>query len=275
MKEMDRESTSEVDDDKNWVDGDVHLISSDRVRFCVPGYLLAWARYIQCGIRADSGSPVFADVLSLPGGDEGKELALTDSSFEVADTIRLFLKLVSPNDFDMTAFLSLSQKTLSRELLRLTAFLDKYNSEVGARMLRLYGSEVILRHTEEPPWCEGQVVFACMTNDLGLCTHLIQKHALRVWAPQDPVKDQPLGAHKSGCFFSLTQAPFDFVSSLPFPYQWAMGRASLQVSSATETDKFCQKFVGIVTTILERSDGRFALCLSDRADGAHGVLLRC
>lgn len=89
-------------------------------------------------------------MLTLITRDSQKEVQLSNDSFEDAATIRLFLQLVSHTLADIGGLLrSSSCRPLSKQLLRLVAFLDKYDSEVGVRVLRLYGSEVLLRQELE------------------------------------------------------------------------------------------------------------------------------
>lgn len=124
-------------------------------------------------------SPVFADMLSLPTLDSQKEVYLTNGTFETAETIRLFLEVVSPTLADVEELLLSSWRTLSKDLYRLVLFLDKYNSEVGVRMLRLYGSDILLRQHDNVPSCDRLLVYASVTNDLGLCTRIIKKVPLK------------------------------------------------------------------------------------------------
>lgn len=201
-------------------------------------------------------SPVFADMLSLPTLDSQKEVYLTNGTFETAETIRLFLEVVSPTLADVEELLLSSWKTLSKDLHRLVLLLDKYNSEVGVRMLRLYGSEVFLRQTPTDLPCDGLLVFASMTNDVGLCIQVIKKYAGNTWKKLDP--DDPLSALKSSSFLSIAQAPFHFASSLPFAYQWALGRAAALFNPVNENEKYCDKFVEIVTKILQEEEGELA-----------------
>lgn len=93
-----------------------------------------------------------------------------------------------------------------------------------------------------------------MTNDLGLCSQMIKRYSANSWNKVEA--DKPLGALKSNSFCSIAQAPFNFVSSLPFTYQWALGRASTLLISAKETDTFCDKFAEIVTEILQEENGK-------------------
>lgn len=201
-------------------------------------------------------------MLNLPRSDQDTELHLTDTTFEDAGTLRLFLELVSPARFSLAKLIELDWKPLSLQLNRLITFLDKYGSEVGVRMLRLLSSELILRQTEITSSCEGQLIFACMTNDLGLCVKLIGKSSDLVWGPKkkqppassvgpDGLLDAVFPAH----FCEMNRAPFKFVASLPLPYQWALGRSAIIFSPREETDKFCDKFVEIVCKILTEDDG--------------------
>lgn len=79
------ERTEEPDEDEHWLTGEVSLISSNNVRFRMAGLTLAWS------------SPVFADILSLPG-DQEKTIHLTDDAIETSDVIRIYLDLVSLNN---------------------------------------------------------------------------------------------------------------------------------------------------------------------------------
>lgn len=247
------ESVAEFTDDKVWVNCDVCLVSADGVRFRVQSYILAWARY-ERKLPQLTSSPVFADMLGLPKAEAAKELQLTDVRIEDADTLRLFLVLVSPCEFDLRSFFKGRWKDVSRQLNRLVTFLDKYNSEVGVRMLRLYSAEMVLRQTDDVPPCEFQVIFACMTKDLGLCAQLIERYCTRVW--KEKKLDGPLGPHTPATFFEVHMAAFDFISSLPVPYVWALGRASVVAKPSQGMEKFRDKFVDLVKMILDKDEGK-------------------
>lgn len=118
------------------------MVSSDSVRFRTTSALLSTARYVPPHSTLGSPfSPVFADMLSLPGTQK-KNFELSDPVIEVAATIRSFLHLMRDLKLDMTICEHPNSRGTGNarpwkdRLPRLVSFLDKYDSKFGIKALK-------------------------------------------------------------------------------------------------------------------------------------------
>ncbi|EJT52297.1 hypothetical protein A1Q1_04903 [Trichosporon asahii var. asahii CBS 2479] len=227
----------EPDDDEEWVTGDVSLISADNVRFRVAGLTLAWS------------SPVFADLLSLPGNQAEKVIPLTDNAIESADVIRIYLDLVSLN-FGRLGIFYKSYTRWAALLANLTFFLDKYQSERGLKLLRSFGSEAV---TLQRFSRMGDIIFASRVNDLALCFRILSSGNKKSKPAQNR---RPLGTMDGSWQFSLALQSYEAASSIPFPFQWAIARAAEVEDRETTPRIFAHRFVEIMMTIYEQGRRR-------------------
>lgn len=229
------EDKPEITDDKDWTKGDLHLISSDNVRFSVYGAVLAWA------------SPVFADMLGIPGAQE-RTIHLTDPSFENANTVRLFLQLVTINKEALKLF----QRYYTVWWLRLEAlivFLDKYECDRGVAILRDLGSDIAL-FVRKDGIGPSLLLFASLLNHVGLCSKVLDLYAISSW-PEDT---DLLKSKTSETFTSFGHAPYSLCCAMPREYVWAITRAGILANPKVGTSAFAHKFVELIMAI-QRSTG--------------------
>lgn len=92
-----------------------------------------------------------------------KTFQLTDTGFEHAAIIRIFLNLITFQN-DRLPFTSPHRKWRA-DLKSLLYFLDKYDSQLALKQLRLYGAELVLHDSIASV---NAAVFASMTNDVAL-----------------------------------------------------------------------------------------------------------
>lgn len=187
-----------------WTSGDVSLISSDKVRFRVASLTLAWS------------SPIFADMLALPGDQTDKTIRLSDF-FERQDVIAVYLDLVSLNFERLSVFYKPHVRWRSL-LTKLTTFLDKYESERGLKLLRSFGTEAAAMQRFSKM---GDIVFASLVNDLALCYGILVTSNRSSRAER-----KPLGSMEGPWQLSLAHQSYETACAIPFPFQWAIARAA-------------------------------------------------
>lgn len=224
----------EIEDDERWTTGEVSLISADDVRFRVAGLTLAWS------------SPVFDDLLTLPGNQTNKTIHLTDDSIETAEVIRLYLDLVSVNFERLNIF----YRTHTRWrilLMRLTSFLDKYQSERGLKLLRSFGAEGVAMGRFVKL---SDFVFAARLNDIALCYRILSKNK----SSNADKEGKVLGAMEGSWMLSLAHQSYETACAIPPPFQWALARANeLEQRQASPRD-FAQRFVELIATIHQQGE---------------------
>lgn len=202
-------------------------------------------------------SSIFEAMLSLPPGDKQAEVVmeLSDKLFEDAQTLRSFLSLI----YDMKLDFPISWDHGKREYLewrdRLTnllTFMDKYNSEKGYKLLRLWSNHAQQAQSWSP---HGAFVFGAMTNDIHMCVKALEDSTSDSWRPDD---SSPIGARRLH-LFQLGAAPYDFFCSIPPQYAFALARAG--VTAEPGSDAFRDEFVTTVTAALKaKGEPSFDLC---------------
>lgn len=247
-------SAPRVSDDKDWATGDVHLVSSDGVRFRVDSAVLIWS------------SPVFAEALSSEQRQR-KVIHLSHPGYENADTLRLFLQLVTVDKDALRLFTKHFTKWRFR-LEALLLLLDRYQCERGIAILRDLGSDnvLFLRKNGAP---DSMLLFAALLNHVGLCSKIFQIYSNYCWS------DTPglLQSRKSETCATLVHAPYSLYCALPREYVWAMSRAGLYADAKTESAAFGHKFVELIMAIEEsagesaRGGGKGGFRANDRSTG--------
>lgn len=234
------DSAPRISDDKDWITGDVHLISSDGIRFRVDSATLIWS------------SPVFAEALSSDSPQkQRKVIHLSHPAYENADTLRLFLQLVTVDKDALRLF----QKHFTKWRFRLESlllFLDRYQCDRGIAILRDLGSDnvLFLRKNGAP---DSMLLFAALLNHVGLCSKIFQIYSNYCWSDTQGL----LQSRKSETCATLVHAPYSLYCALPREYVWAMSRAGLHANPKTESVAFGHKFVELLMAI-EESTGESA-----------------
>lgn len=215
-----------------WTSGDVSLISSDKVRFRVASLTLAWS------------SPIFADMLALPGDQTDKTIQLSDY-FERQDVIAVYLDLVSLNFERLSVFYKPHGRWRSL-LTKLTTFLDKYESERGLKLLRSFGTEAAAMQRFSKM---GDIVFASLVNDLALCYRILLTSNRSSRAER-----KPLGSMEGPWQLSLAHQSYETACAIPFPFQWAIARAAELEDRVANPRSFAHKFVELMTEIDDQGE---------------------
>lgn len=226
-----------IEDDELWTVGDVTVISSDSVRFRVAGLTLAWS------------SPVFADMLSLPGDQKDKTIQLSDETIEAADVIRTYLDLVSVNFERLGIFYKAHCQWISL-LMDLTRFLDKYQSERGLRLLRSFAASSFTMKSFSK---SGDLIFAARLNDLALCYRILSS---RTGSSRADTNQKPLGTIEGDWRLSFAHESYALASAIPFPFQWALARAAVLEDPKKSQHAFAHKFVELMDEIYEQGERR-------------------
>ncbi|GMK58385.1 hypothetical protein CspeluHIS016_0504170 [Cutaneotrichosporon spelunceum] len=140
-------SFSSLVDDGEWTGGDFEICSADGVRFRVPS----------CFVLASS--PIFRDAHGLNNGKH--TITFTDSTFETAPVLRLWLQLVSQGHVTITSTLP--------HFKELTLFLLKWEMESCLNNLSVHLEVAVRRKLVRPT-----EVFIVVANagDVSLC-HLV------------------------------------------------------------------------------------------------------
>ncbi|CAK9781646.1 hypothetical protein CC85DRAFT_298701 [Cutaneotrichosporon oleaginosum] len=158
-----------ISDDTTWTDGDFQVITSDRVRFRVPSFLLFAA------------SPIFRDAerFAVHTSEEVSFCAtLREKQYETAAIFRLFMAIISKSELeveDKKPGPDLRFPQRARVYRDLYKFLEKWESVTG---LRLLGCELRMGVLENGGL---HILFAflvgSLTHDVGLCTAAIARSA--------------------------------------------------------------------------------------------------
>lgn len=242
--DADADADDFVEDHDLWTSGDVSLISADNVRFRVASLTLAWS------------SPVFADMLALPsrpgsGGGAGAgdaTLRLSDDAIEGADVVCAYLDLVSLHTERLGVFFR-GHARWRRLLVRLTHFLDKYQSERGLKLLRSFGAEGVALHRFVRL---GDLVFAALVNDLALCFRVLSSpgaHRASSASSADRGDRKGLGASEGSWQLALGHQAYDTACAIPLPFQWAIARAAEAEDHQMSPRLFAHKFMQLMKEI--------------------------
>lgn len=200
-------------------------------------------------------------MLSLPGNSErgcgrvSKEIHLVDTDFEDGETLKSFLVLVTKLQWDINVTDLLSRRAFLRwrpRLLKLLYFLDKYDSDIGARALQLWGSQMsIMGYWHKGTGHQNGFIFGAMTNNIALCFRLASQGPL-TWSAEA----EPLDSREAGHLFDIASAPYEFTCALPTPYVFALSRARLAGEPGTKP--FADEFLSVITAALEANGSYFA-----------------
>lgn len=191
-------------------------------------------------------------MLSLPGNQD-KSFELSDSTLEDAATVRSFLHLVR----DLKLDIIVCENPISRvttngikwrlRVTRLMSFLDKYDSKLGLRAIKLWGAYTESVENWNP---ETTFVLGALTDNVHLCAKaLVHPKAGCSWQdhPADPLNCQAFN------LFDMRGLPYEFVCSIPLQYYFALCKSN--VDHKPGTVEFQKKFVEVVSAALS-STGR-------------------
>lgn len=196
-------------------------------------------------------------MLSLPsssGSGHGivsatnKEIQLVDADFEDHRTLNSFLILVTKLQWDIKTEDLVGRRAFIKWrswLLKLLYFIDKYDSETGARALQLWGAQMcIMGHWYGGYGLQNGFVFGALTNNVSLCEELVTYECDAVWANETA----PLGSRESGHLLEVSGFPYELSCAIPLAYLFALTRARL--SGEPGSAPFAKEFRKVVTAAL-------------------------
>lgn len=202
-------------------------------------------------------------MLSLPstsGSGHGivsatsKEIQLVDADFEDQQTLNSFLVLVTKLRWDIKTEDLIGKRAFIEwrpRLLKLLYFLDKYDSETGARTLQLWGAQMcFLGYWDHRIGLENGFVFGALTNNVSLCETLVTHKCAGGWTDETA----PLGSRKSGHLLEVSGFPYEFSCAIPLAYLFALTRARL--SGEPGSASFAKEFSKVVTAALNATGRR-------------------
>lgn len=202
---------------------------------------------ITTAIHRLTNSPVFADMLSLPGM-QSKSFEFADPTIEDAATVRSFLHLMRDLKLDMTICEVPSNRGTANarpwkhRLPRLVSFLDKYDSKFGLKALKHWSTYAELVEDWNP---ETTFVFGALTDNIHLCAKaLVHPRSNCNWQdhPRDPLNCRAFH------LFHMHGPPYEFVCSIPPQFYFALCRASADFVPGTV--EFQKKFVEVVSAAM-------------------------
>lgn len=191
-----------------WVDGNLTLISVDRISFKVQDYHLLSAR---CGVMwatvADSSS-VFRRMMSTGS----LAIHLFDEAIETAETVDRALGFIVTGEFDANDF---------TQLVTVARFFKKYDC---ATALQNYYSR--LAQDTFAPRVKTFIVAAAL-DDIEVCVRAL-KYPMPPWESNTASADQgadSAGVFTHGCQFDSATWAFNWTAATPVAYKWALDRA--------------------------------------------------
>lgn len=224
--------TDTIKDDALFKEGDCELISADNVRFLVPTCFIIAARWVTTlSYVLTTLSKVFRDMHGLGDGSQEFKVMFTDTAFETASTVRLFLMAAVNGNIRAHVFGNCP------DMRQFAMFVDKWDCEQARKLMHSELEVSILQG-----WGYTLELFSVVATagNRDLCHLLVRERAAETWPRGSNARlYHRMNAKPGMSVWDVRGWPNYLWSIIPQPYMFALARAHGQGGDlADEFEKY-------------------------------------